>query len=454
MDWRLGVPIASIAVLLAGVALGGDPGSTGVGDPAESGGGTASISVQEEGVGVTNTPHETFNFVGAGVTATDGGASVATITIPGGTFSGDLAGADLSDSTDQAVGIAATDVLEWVSATTLDGSTDGTLVVDTAAGGGYTTLTLGTGTAAIELQGAGSVLTIDATGANASVVVTTNLTIKTNGTDEESQLDDELQLPGTGNGYGSVCWDDEATGPITCVIDLGSKYYNTTAHFLVANTGSWAGDGTNPTATFRMGDMDAGEGDRTRSACNSLTTGIINCDTDLAGNDDTGLCDICVMENTGGAYTHRWAGIADMYAEVKWVSDATTTTPTGDAWVDVLGGAADETAGWDIATAALTAQVASAGRWMAWLSICYSTASTGSEEYEFSIERDISGGGTEQECIIHRDIGTGSANKVGCGSTACIIDVANDDKLAVQVWQTTDSDDVVIEAGSMVLRRL
>lgn len=42
------------------------------------------VTVQDEGSGVTSTPHTAINFVGAGVTATDGGSGVATVTIPGG----------------------------------------------------------------------------------------------------------------------------------------------------------------------------------------------------------------------------------------------------------------------------------------------------------------------------------------------------------------------------------
>lgn len=49
--------------------------------PSPSGG---AVNVQDEGTAIPNTPHGTLNFVGAGVTATDGGAGVAIITIPGG----------------------------------------------------------------------------------------------------------------------------------------------------------------------------------------------------------------------------------------------------------------------------------------------------------------------------------------------------------------------------------
>jgi len=47
-----------------------------------SGVGVATINIQDEGSGVANTPHGTINFVGAGVTATDGGSGVVTVTIP------------------------------------------------------------------------------------------------------------------------------------------------------------------------------------------------------------------------------------------------------------------------------------------------------------------------------------------------------------------------------------
>jgi hypothetical protein len=43
----------------------------------------STVTVQEEGTPVANTPHSTLNFVGAGVTVADGGAGVATVTVPG-----------------------------------------------------------------------------------------------------------------------------------------------------------------------------------------------------------------------------------------------------------------------------------------------------------------------------------------------------------------------------------
>ena len=48
------------------------------------GGGAGSISLQDEGVGVANTPHSILDFVGAGVTVADVNGSRATIAIPGG----------------------------------------------------------------------------------------------------------------------------------------------------------------------------------------------------------------------------------------------------------------------------------------------------------------------------------------------------------------------------------
>lgn len=51
---------------------------------AVSGGGSALV-FQDEGTPVSGSPHTTVNFVGAGVTVTDGGGGVATVTIPGNT---------------------------------------------------------------------------------------------------------------------------------------------------------------------------------------------------------------------------------------------------------------------------------------------------------------------------------------------------------------------------------
>ena len=59
----------------------GPAGSDGAQGPAGSG---TTITVEDEGANIPNTPHSNLNFVGAGVTAADGGSGVATITIPGG----------------------------------------------------------------------------------------------------------------------------------------------------------------------------------------------------------------------------------------------------------------------------------------------------------------------------------------------------------------------------------
>ncbi len=60
-----------MAIKLQGIK--GDTGATGSG---------STITVKDEGINVTSTPHSSLNFVGGGVTATDGGSGVATITIP------------------------------------------------------------------------------------------------------------------------------------------------------------------------------------------------------------------------------------------------------------------------------------------------------------------------------------------------------------------------------------
>ncbi|MHA2067803.1 MAG: hypothetical protein ACXABY_25855, partial [Candidatus Thorarchaeota archaeon] len=44
----------------------------------------STVNIADEGTNIANTPHSRLDFVGAGVTASDGGAGTATITIPGG----------------------------------------------------------------------------------------------------------------------------------------------------------------------------------------------------------------------------------------------------------------------------------------------------------------------------------------------------------------------------------
>ena len=68
-------------LIIHSVGANGAAGATGPQGPAGSG---STINVEDEGSGIPNTPHSSLNFVGAGVTATDAGGGVATITIPGG----------------------------------------------------------------------------------------------------------------------------------------------------------------------------------------------------------------------------------------------------------------------------------------------------------------------------------------------------------------------------------
>lgn len=62
----------------------GPTGSTGSTGPTGSTGSTGpTIELQDDGVPVPGAPHDTENFIGAGVSVTDAGGGVATITIPG-----------------------------------------------------------------------------------------------------------------------------------------------------------------------------------------------------------------------------------------------------------------------------------------------------------------------------------------------------------------------------------
>ena len=69
----------------------GKDGATGASGPQGPTGSGSDIIVEDEGSNIPNTPHSNLNFVGAGVTATDGGAGVATITIPGGSAGANIA---------------------------------------------------------------------------------------------------------------------------------------------------------------------------------------------------------------------------------------------------------------------------------------------------------------------------------------------------------------------------
>ena len=70
----------SLRLSIHTVGANGAAGATGPQGPAGSG---STIIIEDEGSNIPNTPHSNLNFVGAGVTATDGGSGVATITIPG-----------------------------------------------------------------------------------------------------------------------------------------------------------------------------------------------------------------------------------------------------------------------------------------------------------------------------------------------------------------------------------
>ena len=94
---------------------------------------TKTIITQDEGITVTGGPHNTLNFVGAGVVAIDAGGGVTTITIAGG--SGVSALDDLSDVT--LSGPAGGDFLrhngagQFVNTTIADGDVPNTLTLNT-----------------------------------------------------------------------------------------------------------------------------------------------------------------------------------------------------------------------------------------------------------------------------------------------------------------------------------
>lgn len=78
----------------------GDAGADGADGANGATGSGSNIIVQDEGVNVTGTPHDELNFVGSGVTVTDGGSGTATITIGGGTFGSEYQFAEsLAEST-------------------------------------------------------------------------------------------------------------------------------------------------------------------------------------------------------------------------------------------------------------------------------------------------------------------------------------------------------------------
>jgi hypothetical protein len=116
--------------------------------PSPSGG---AVNVEDEGVAIPNTPHGTLNFVGAGVTATDGGAGTAIITIPGGAglvYQSFQFGQDGSYGTGTFVGmtwfnrtaapLTIQDVTLWHGTGGAGGSTVVDILVD--SGGGWTSI--------------------------------------------------------------------------------------------------------------------------------------------------------------------------------------------------------------------------------------------------------------------------------------------------------------------------
>lgn len=66
---------------MADIGANGTPGATGPQGPTGSG---SDITLKDEGTSVTNTPHDTMNFVGDGVTVSDNGDGSANVTILGG----------------------------------------------------------------------------------------------------------------------------------------------------------------------------------------------------------------------------------------------------------------------------------------------------------------------------------------------------------------------------------
>jgi len=89
----------------------GDQGIQGVqGDQGIQGIAGPPTVIQDEGSPVGGAPHTTLNFVGAGVTASDAGAGVATVTIPGGGAASDQAAVQARRTTTQAIGTAFADL--------------------------------------------------------------------------------------------------------------------------------------------------------------------------------------------------------------------------------------------------------------------------------------------------------------------------------------------------------
>lgn len=80
--------LVALAVFLASPSAMAQIGGPFDGIVASGGGGSDGVSVQEEGVDATGTPHATINFTGTGVTAADATGGVVTVDIPATTFDG------------------------------------------------------------------------------------------------------------------------------------------------------------------------------------------------------------------------------------------------------------------------------------------------------------------------------------------------------------------------------
>lgn len=91
--------------LIQTIGADGADGPTGPQGPAGSG---STVTIEDEGTAIANTPHSNLNFTGAGVTASDAGGGVATINIPGSTSSANVA--QYRRSTDQTINTSSTTI--------------------------------------------------------------------------------------------------------------------------------------------------------------------------------------------------------------------------------------------------------------------------------------------------------------------------------------------------------
>lgn len=104
-----GVVNTAAGMTFSAVRLSGEVGATG---PAGAG---STIVVEDEGGVVAGGPHDTVNFTGAGVTASDGGGGTANVNIPGGGGGGPTEAARAFHSVDQAITNAVATVLAFNS---------------------------------------------------------------------------------------------------------------------------------------------------------------------------------------------------------------------------------------------------------------------------------------------------------------------------------------------------